>query len=179
VESRSTPSPFEVLGIDARYDIDPEALEARYRELSRVLHPDKFAQRPSAERRMSLEKAITVNEAYRVLKDDLARANALLRVRGVAVQGEEEKPADPEFLMEVMELREGLAEARAERDLARVGKLADRVRATASETRARMSALFEANELAEVPALLARMRYFKRFLDEVAVIEDEALSGSV
>src|SRR5262245_30625561 len=123
------PDPFEVLGLPARFDLDPKDLEARFRELSRVMHPDRFAQRPAAERGIALGKAVELNEAYRGLRDDLARAAALLRVRGLQVNEGPGTAADPEFLMEVMELREALAEARAGRDLSAARALAARVTA--------------------------------------------------
>jgi len=177
-------NPFTTLGLPVRFDLDPQQVEQRYRDLQRALHPDKFAQASGAERRMSLAKAVEVNEAYRVLKDDVRRAEALLALRGVAIGEERAAPADPELLMEVMELREALGEARAARDLSRVGKLSERVtamrRATIDALTERFGALPEATApppaLEKLAALTSRLRYFRRFLDEVAVIEEEALA---
>lgn len=177
-------NPFATLGLPARFDVDPEQIEQRYRDLQRALHPDKFAQASAAERRMSLSKAVEVNEAYRAMRDDLERAKALLAVFGVDSRDERAGAADPEFLMEVMELREALGEARARKDLAKVGVLAERVRkmqrATLDDMTVRFGTLPDRDapgpELAKLTALLAQLRYFRRFLDEVAVIEEEALS---
>ena len=83
-------------------------LEKRHRELSRALHPDRHADKTPAERRHALGKAIEVNEAFRVLKDPVRRAEALLRGRGVHIEEGKEAPADPSFLMDIMELRETL-----------------------------------------------------------------------
>ncbi len=172
--------PFTTMGLPARYDIDRADLEARYRELSKVLHPDRHAQKPAGERRLSLGKAVEVNEAYRVLKDDLARARALLSLKGHTVEEGKEPQADPMFLMEIMELREALSDARAASDLERVGALADRVGAMQRETSAAMAKAFESleggeGEAAVVAALLGKLRYYRRFLDEVELIEEEAL----
>src|SRR5262249_27402541 len=70
--------PFATLGLPRRYEIDMQELETRYRELQKALHPDKHAGASASQRRLSLERAIQVNEAYRVLKDDLKRAEALV-----------------------------------------------------------------------------------------------------
>lgn len=167
--------PFETLGLPRRYEVDPADLEKRYRELQRALHPDKFAQAPAADRRAALSRAVTVNEAYRTLRDDLQRAAALLRLAGRApVEGER---ADAELLMEVMELRESLADARRSADMPTVRKLAGRVGAMRDRARAEMSAAFDAERWDEAHRALCRLKYFARFLDEVAVIEEEALDG--
>src|SRR3954447_26645826 len=95
--------PFKTLGVEARFDLDRPALEQRHRELSKALHPDRYVGAPAAERRMSLSRAIDVNEAFRVLKDPIRRAEALLRRAGAAVgETSEPKPA-PALLMEMME----------------------------------------------------------------------------
>ena len=76
-------SPFVVLEIEPRFDLDPAALEARHKELSRALHPDRYAGRPASERRLALSKAIEVNEAYRALRDPIKRAEAVARSRSI------------------------------------------------------------------------------------------------
>src|SRR3954452_24253892 len=115
--------PFATLGAARRFDLDLAALEKTHRELSRALHPDRFAQTGASERRAALEKAANVNEAWRMLRDPIRRAEALFRLAGVAVGETNEPKASPAFLMEVMEDREALAEARAARDLTKVKKL--------------------------------------------------------
>ena len=55
--------PFETLGVEARFDLDLRAVEQRHRDLSKALHPDRYTGAPAAERRMSLSRAIDVNEA--------------------------------------------------------------------------------------------------------------------
>ena len=57
--------PFETLGVEPRFDLDLTALEKRHRELSGALHPDRYTGRPASERRMALDRAIKVNEAWR------------------------------------------------------------------------------------------------------------------
>jgi molecular chaperone HscB len=166
--------PFSTLGVPARFDLDPVEIERRYRDLQKALHPDRHVDKPSVERRMALSKAVEVNEAYRTLRDDLARAAALLAMRGGQPR---DKPADPGFLMEAMERREALAEARTGRDLAAVRRLADEVRAENARARASVAELFaEDGDTSTIADLLSRMRYHRRFLDEVDAIEEDALS---
>ena len=171
--------PFATLGLPRRYDVDKAALDRRYRELQQALHPDKHAGAAASARALTLRKAIEVNEAYRVLRDDQKRGEALLAALGGKVS---DQAADPELLMEMMELRESLAEARADKDAAKVRQLAAAVAAQADAARAQLAQAFEALQgapadeaLARAQALLGRLRYYRRFQEEVAMFEDEAL----
>jgi molecular chaperone HscB len=173
-----TRSPFDILGVEPRFELDLGALERRFRELSKIHHPDRGAAgRTAAERRESLGKAMDLNEAYRTLRDDLSRARAVLAAQGVEVSGEE-RSDDPAFLMEVMELREGLGEARASRDLVTVRRLAGEVRGAYAQARSALAEALDRREHAAARSALGRMRYYRRFLDEVDVIEEESASAS-
>jgi molecular chaperone HscB len=77
--------------VERRFDLDVAALDARRKELSRALHPDRFASSPAAERRMALGRAIEVNEAFRALRDPIRRAEALARSLELPV-GETSEP---------------------------------------------------------------------------------------
>jgi len=170
--------PFDLLGVDPRFDVDLEALERRHRDLSKALHPDRYSGTPAAERRMALGRAIEVNEAYRVLRDPVKRAEALLRRAGVAVGEISEPKPTPALLMEFMEQREELSDAGRARDAARIAALAKRMRAREEGTLAALSrgldeAGGDAAKLTTVLPLLGELRYVRRFLDEVDAIEEE------
>ena len=175
--------PFETLGVEPRFDLDPEMLAQRHRDLSRALHPDRYVGAPAAERRLSLGRAIDVNEAFRALQDPVRRAEALLRRAGVAMNETSEPQPPPELLMEMMELREELSEAARAKDLGRVGKLAEQMRGRRAEVERRLAVTLDGKRLdgsahdpqkitAALPAL-GELRYIRRFLDEVSAIEDE------
>jgi molecular chaperone HscB len=174
--------PFATLGFERRYNLDKALLDRRYRELQQALHPDKHVSAPASERALTLSKAIEVNEAYRVLRDDQKRGEALLAGMGRAVS---EQQADPELLTEMMELREALSDAREADDQAQVSLLAADVTEKASATSRQLSEVFtrlesksasETKELSDAQTLLARLRYYRRFQDEVAQFEDQALT---
>src|SRR3984957_7438497 len=110
--------PFAVLGIERRYDIDLGAVEKRHRELSRALHPDRYADAGAAERRLTLAKAVEVNEAWRTLRDPIARAEALFSLAGIAVGEQNEPQPSPALLMEAMHRREAGARADGDDDVA-------------------------------------------------------------
>src|SRR5690348_7830104 len=72
------PDKFAVLGFAPSFDA-PQGLDDRYRALSRKLHPDRFARAGAQERRYSLEQTTRLNDAYKILKDPVRRAEHLLR----------------------------------------------------------------------------------------------------
>jgi molecular chaperone HscB len=169
--------PFATLGMPREYALDSGELERKYRDLQRALHPDRHVNATPSERRVALSRAVEVNEAYRALKDDVRRAESLLALLGHAAK---DTAADPELLMEVMELRESLSEAKQDKNLPSVQKLASQVQALATTTRRELAAALAEHAagaaLAKAAALLSKLKYYKRFLDEVTVIEDDALT---
>src|SRR5262249_3633851 len=152
-------------------DVDIAAAERTHREPSRALHPDKYVTAAPTERRAALAKAVEVNEAWRVVRDPIKRAEALFTLAGVKVGETNEPKADPEFLMEMMEQREALAEAKAARDAGAIEKLAGAIEARAREVERALADGF-ARGGADV-ARLGELRFYRRFLDEVSAIEDE------
>ena len=103
---------FDLFGLSPLFSIEGEALERSYREIQSKVHPDRFAHAGDAERRASLQWTTRVNEAYRTLKDPVQRARHILELHGVDVAFETNTAMPPEFLMQQMELRETLEDAR-------------------------------------------------------------------
>ena len=104
---------FALFGLPRAFRTDAATLDARYRELQAEVHPDRFAQASDAERRRSLQWATKANEAYLALKKPLERAKYLLHLAGHDVGAENNTAMPADFLIEQMEWREGVAEARS------------------------------------------------------------------
>ena len=111
-----TRSHFELLGLPTAYAVDPARLEQSYRDLQGHVHPDRFAAATEAERRVAMQWATRANEAYRTLRDPVERARYLLRLKGFDTGEESNTAMPPDFLMQQMEWREGVAAATAARD---------------------------------------------------------------
>ena len=173
--------PFAMLGVERRFDLDLTVLEKTHRELSRALHPDKFAQAGASERRAVLEKAASVNEAWRIVRDPIKRAEALFQLAGIKVGEDNEPKASPAFLMEVLDEREALAEARAAKDLAKVRAVGEAMKKRSEATQKKLADGFAAlgssrgdgAAVEKLVPLLGELRFYKRFLDEVLAIEEE------
>ena len=165
--------PFATLGIVPSFEIDLVSVEKTHRELSRALHPDRYIGGSPSERRSALERAVGVNEAWRIVRDPIARAEALLRLRGVDVEEGSGPKASPELLMDMMERREELADARRSKDLAAVHRIAGAVEARARQVQATLSRGFEERGAEDLRGMLGELRFYRRLLDEVNAIEDE------
>jgi molecular chaperone HscB len=172
--------PYDTLGFAPVFDLDGPALERRHRELSRALHPDRYAGRPASERQRALGRAIEVNEAFRKLRDPVGRAEVLLARLGTPVTEADAAPAAPALLMEVLEQREALAEARQKRDLARVHTLMRAVQVREQRVVADMTKAFVQRppDTARIEALLGELRYHRRFIEEAASVEDDLDANS-
>lgn len=127
---------FVLFGLERRFHLDPDVLELRYRDLQSAVHPDRFAHLSDQERRLSMQWATRVNEAYRTLRQPLARAQYLLELAGVEVGAEHNTAMSPQFLMEQMEWREAVEEARQAANVSELDALAARTRQAARELEA-------------------------------------------
>jgi molecular chaperone HscB len=107
---------FELFHLPARFGIDAAALDAAYRGVQGQVHPDRFVNASDAERRVAMQWATRANEAYQTLKSPQRRAQYLCELNGVNLQVESNTAMPMAFLMQQMEWREALAEARAGRD---------------------------------------------------------------
>jgi molecular chaperone HscB len=108
-----------------------------------------------------------------VLRDPIRRAQALLALRGVTLTEGREPPADPELLMEMLEQREALDEAKQAKDLARIHTLAKSIEGRARAVEGELSSGFAQGLAVELVGKVGELRFFRRFLDEVSAIEDE------
>jgi molecular chaperone HscB len=173
MSSTLTQNHFELFSLPERYRLDRDELDAHYRELQRRVHPDRFAAAGDRERRLSVQQAAQINEAYDTLKDPLRRGRYLLALRGQSVEDQQATHQDPAFLMQQMELREALGEVRAQDDpLAELDRLAREVRGQYQALEASLAeALDEAGDLQAALTFVLRMQYFTRLQNEVRELE--------
>ncbi|MFZ3217585.1 MAG: Fe-S protein assembly co-chaperone HscB [Candidatus Acidiferrales bacterium] len=103
---------FAFFGLPQKLTIEPASLEGQFHMLSWKLHPDNFVRADEFERNLSLERSSQLNDAYRTLREPVARVEYLLEHRGVRKEGAAKQQAPPELLEEVFELNESLDELR-------------------------------------------------------------------
>lgn len=106
---------FAFFGLSRKLAIEPTSLEGQFHKLSWKLHPDNFVRASEFERNLSLERSSELNDAYRTLRDPIARVEYLLLHLGLRKEGTTKQQAPPELLEEVFELNESLDELREAR----------------------------------------------------------------
>jgi molecular chaperone HscB len=107
---------FAVFGLPRKLWLEMSLLEQKFLQLSWKLHPDNFVNSSEQERELSLKRSSELNDAYRVLRDQVGRVEYLLEIEGERKEGEKKQQAPPELLEEVFELNESLDELREAND---------------------------------------------------------------
>jgi molecular chaperone HscB len=153
---------YKAFDLEPALNLDAEDLKKRFYERSRQWHPDKFSRAAAAEQDKALEMTSTLNDAFRTLRDPVARAEYFLKESGIELS----KEAPPELLEEVFELNMALEELRDGDDSARPQLIEARNRFIAMRDSIDAS-LAAAPPLDEIRALLNRRRYIKNLIRDV------------
>ncbi len=166
---------FSLLGLEREYTLDPAVLERRFRDLSRQLHPDRFARAEPRERRLSLERATRLNDAYRALRDWRQRAAYLLKLAGTDVFHEGRTFADPDFLEEQLEWRERLALAQADGDHEALRSIAQSARERLQGLEREVSRRFaDERWFSDLPVDIARRLSRARYYENIVADAERA-----
>jgi molecular chaperone HscB len=174
-------SHFELFELPVSFEVDLEDLALRYRELQRAVHPDRFANASAQEKRLSVQQAAQINEAFQVLKHPLSRARYLLEINGLPLDDTDTR-MDPGFLMEQMELREALAEVRgADEPFGALNQARDAIESREREFVASLRQSFaesspEAHEYAR--DLVRKMQFMQKLLSEADDLEETLVHES-
>ena len=158
-------SDFELFGLPQRFAQERSDIDARWKDLQREAHPDRFAAQGATAQRAALQWSVRINEAYQRLKDPLKRAAYLCELLGAPINAEKNTSMPPEFLMEQMEWREALDEAQSGEELE---ELSDRVMARRRELLARVQQLLDLE--ADAPAAVQQVRalmFIERFAHSI------------
>jgi molecular chaperone HscB len=170
---------YDAFGLEPKLALDLDDLKTRFYERSRQWHPDRFSRASAEQRQQSLDMTAVLNDAFRILRDPVARAEYFLRESGIQLS----KEAPPELLEEVFELNMALEELRGGDDSARpqLAAAAGRFNGMLVEIDASLADLFTRHDrsgeratLEEVRDALNRRRYVMNLVREV----DKELAGT-
>ncbi|MDT7836099.1 Fe-S protein assembly co-chaperone HscB [Aquabacterium sp. OR-4] len=156
---------FILFGLPRRHALVRADLDSRWRALQAEVHPDRFAAQGAAAQRVAMQWAVRVNEAYQRLKDPLARGAYLCELAGAPVDAENNTAMPPAFLMQQMEWREALDEARG---AAAVERIDEQVAAQEGTLLAQLAR--QLDEAGDAPAAAQTVRalmFVKRFRDDI------------
>ena len=167
---------FALFGLKPRLAISPDELQKTFYELSRALHPDRFVRKPEREREYSLEASSVLNDAWRTLRNPVARGEYVLKQNGFDIGEQRSKNVPPELLEEVFELNMAIEEvrggdegARPQLDLARAnfGNMLGDVDGQLETLFRKWDETQSRDDLAAIRALLNRRKYIQNLVSEV------------
>ena len=156
---------FSLLGLPEMFRLTADDVQAAWKKAIALVHPDRFAGRPAAERRVAEQWAGRINEARDALATDVGRATELLKLRGVDLATETDTRMDPAFLMQQMEWRERMDEA----DAAGKAALLVEVREAGKKERATLGeALDDAFDAAKARGAVRRLMFIEKMAASLA-----------
>ena len=156
---------FDLFGVPATFEQDVSLLDARWKELQRNAHPDRFAAQGAAAQRLAMQWSIRINEANRRLRSPLKRAAYLCELNGAPISAETNTAMPPAFLMQQMEWREALDEASDREAVEALGAEVDEARKAAIAQCA-----FLIDRQKDFPAAADQVRalmFLARFADDI------------
>jgi len=161
---------FELFQLPQRFDIDPGALDKAYREVQNRVHPDKFTNATDTEKRVAMQWATRANEAYQTLKSPFKRAAYLCELNGIDLQTESNTAMPREFLMQQMEWREALEEAKATRDIGALESLEAELRKVRLAELDQIGAWLDARDFEAAAKGVRQLMFLEKFGNEVHAV---------
>jgi molecular chaperone HscB len=158
---------FELFNLPSRFDIDLAALDAAYRNVQGRVHPDRFVNATDTEKRVAMQWATRANEAHQTLKNPLKRARYLCELHGIDLQTESNTAMPMDFLMQQMEWREALGDARAAKDGEALDALDAQLKRERKNRLAQIGRELEAGNYEQAAQDVRALMFLDKFGDEV------------
>src|SRR4030042_5740467 len=165
---------FVLVALPQSYALDRDKLDAAYRELQNTVHPDRFAAQPEAEQRVAMQWATQVNEAYRTLSHAGNRGVYLLKLQGIDAFDASNTRMGPAFLMQQMEWREAIEDARAGKRMAALDALTDDLRAAHRRIEVQLAELIDtAHDYEAASEAVRQLRFMDKLIAEIGDAYEE------
>jgi len=158
---------FELFHLPVSFAIDMAQLAKSYHEVQGQVHPDRFARASETEKRVAMQWATRANEAYQTLRDPFKRAAYLCELHGVDLQTESNTAMPAAFLMQQMEWREALDDARAAADESALEDLLEDVESRTRQQLTQLESLFSSQDYVAAAQVVRQMMFLEKFGDEL------------
>jgi molecular chaperone HscB len=158
---------FELFQLPPQFALDQAALDSAYRDVQGKVHPDRFINASSAEKRVAMQWATRANEAYQTLKSPQKRAQYLCEINGVDLQTESNTAMPVSFLMQQMEWREELGDARVAKDADALELLDRQLRGERKTLLAQVQAQLDSADYAAAAQSVRALMFLDKFGEEV------------
>jgi molecular chaperone HscB len=158
---------FELFNLPKQFAVDADALSSAYRDVQSRVHPDKFVNATDAEKRVAMQWATRANEAYQTLKNPQKRAQYLCELHGVDLQTESNTAMPMAFLMQQMEWREELGDARAAKDSDALESLDEQLRKARKQQLAQIEQQLNDYDFQAAAQGVRALMFLEKFGEEV------------
>ena len=165
---------FEIFSLPASWEIDHNVLDKKFRTLQLTFHPDRYANKNDFEKRLAVQTASTINQAYETLSSPLLRAQYLLKLEGFDADQESHITSDGQFLMQQMVLREALSDAKdSANPKDALVSLSIEAQQAAAKIQSEFAQYFNTKEYNQAFDALAKMQFACKFVSDISRLEAE------
>lgn len=164
---------FTLFGLPAGYHLDTQAMTARFQDLQRQYHPDRFASGTPAEQLAAVQHSATINQAWQTLRNPLTRAEYLLSLHGFDLSSEQHTVRDTAFLMEQLELREELDDIEQAKDLDRLDAFQNRLGTMYSARQQQMIEQLDAQSWDAAADAVRKLRFLDKLRSTTEQLEEK------
>lgn len=169
-------NPFALFDLPVVFQVDSALLNERYLALQKSLHPDNFSAASAQEQRLAIQKSAEINDALRILKDPIARADSIIALNtGEQENPEEKSNKDIGFLMQQMEWRETLENIENRKDTDELTAFAQEINQIRHAILSELSTALDAQQWDIARAITDKLRFIKKLQTEIERVEETLL----
>ena len=169
-------NPFALFDLPVAFQVDSALLNERYLALQKSLHPDNFSAASAQEQRLAIQKSAEINDALRILKDPITRADSIIAINTGETENPEEKSNnDIDFLMQQMEWRETLENIENRKDTDELTAFAQEINQIRHAILSELSTALDAQRWDIARAITDKLRFIKKLQAEIERVEETLL----
>ena len=169
-------NPFALFDLPVVFQVDSALLNERYLALQKSLHPDNFSAASAQEQRLAIQKSAEINDALRILKDPITRADSIIAINTGETENPEEKSnKDIGFLMQQMEWRETLENIENRKDTDELTAFAQEINQIRHAILSELSTALDAQQWDIARAITDKLRFIKKLQTEIERVEETLL----
>ena len=169
-------NPFALFDLPVAFQVDSALLNERYLALQKSLHPDNFSATSAQEQRLAIQKSAEINDALRILKDPIARADSIIAINTGETENPEEKSnKDIGFLMQQMEWRETLENIENRKDTDELTAFAQEINQIRHAILSELSTALTEQQWDIARAITDKLRFIKKLQAEIERVEETLL----
>ena len=166
-------NPFQIFDLPVDFQLDEKALNTRYLELQKALHPDNFVSSSALEQRVAMQKSTEVNDALKTLKDPILRAETIIALNtGEQIDLEQKSTQDVAFLMQQLQWREQLEELENQKDKQALSVFAKEIKQETQTLLVALADRIEGAQWAQAIQFCDKLRFIRKLSEEIERVEE-------